>query len=73
MGKTVDPLHVGCEKKDSSKMLSLERGHILGGLETAPGDKGELLWLGYQQGTSHPSVSSSVVRCLASNHLVFIK
>lgn len=30
MGKTVDPLHVGCEKEDSSKMLSLEEGTFLG-------------------------------------------
>ena len=35
MDRTVDPLHVGCENKDSSKMLSLERGHSLRGCEAA--------------------------------------
>lgn len=50
MDRTVDPLHIGCENKDSSKMLSLERGHSLRGCEAAtanqrravvPGQSGE--------------------------------
>lgn len=55
----VDPLHVRCENKDNSKMLSLKRKYSIGGYKVATADQRSAVVPGQSEGVSfHPILGS---------------
>lgn len=65
----VDPLHVGCENKGNSKMLSLERRYSLRRHKTATADQKRAVVPEQSRGmASHPSLGSDPAWHLVGNH-----